>query len=114
VQLTFLLLLSSLFCFLFFVFSRQGFSVQPWLSWNSLCRAGWPQTQKSACLCLSSGGIKGVRHHCPAKYHFYKNYFKIYGWRYGLAVESSYIVLMGLAFKAGFGFQYPQGGSQLP
>jgi hypothetical protein len=23
-------------------------------------------------------------------------------------------VLMGLAFKAGFGFQYPQGGSQLP
>ena len=21
---------------------RQGFSVQYWLSWNSLCRPGWP------------------------------------------------------------------------
>jgi hypothetical protein len=31
-----------LFCF---VFLRQGFSVYPWLSWNSwnsLCRPGWP------------------------------------------------------------------------
>jgi hypothetical protein len=35
----------------------------PWLSWNSLCRPGWPRTQKSSCLCLSSAGIKGVRHH---------------------------------------------------
>jgi hypothetical protein len=43
--------------------SRQGFSVWPWLSWNSLCRPGWPRTQKSACLCLPSVGIKGVRHH---------------------------------------------------
>ncbi|KRY62139.1 hypothetical protein T4D_13722, partial [Trichinella pseudospiralis] len=33
------------------------------LSWNSLCRPGWPGTQKSACLCLPSTGIKGVRHH---------------------------------------------------
>jgi hypothetical protein len=46
-----------------FIFLRQGFSVYPWLSWNSLCRPGWPQTQKSACLCLPSAGIKGVRHH---------------------------------------------------
>jgi hypothetical protein len=45
--------------FLIFL-SETGF---PWLSWNSLCRPGWPQTQKSACLCLSSAGIKGVRHH---------------------------------------------------
>jgi hypothetical protein len=37
--------------------------VQPWLSWNSLCRPGWPRTQKSACLCLPSAGIKGVCHH---------------------------------------------------
>jgi hypothetical protein len=22
--------------------SRQGFSVKPWLSWNSLCKPGWP------------------------------------------------------------------------
>jgi hypothetical protein len=35
------------------------------LSWNSLCRPGWPQTQKSACLCLPSAGNKGVHHHCP-------------------------------------------------
>jgi hypothetical protein len=46
-----------------FFFLRQGFSVQPWLSWNSLCRPGWPRTQKSTSLCLSSAGIKGVRHH---------------------------------------------------
>jgi hypothetical protein len=47
----------------FFFFPRQGFSVQSGLSWNSLCRPGWPQTQKFACLCLPSAGIKGVRHH---------------------------------------------------
>jgi hypothetical protein len=29
-----------LFCFVI-CFSRQGFSVQPWLFWNSLCRPGW-------------------------------------------------------------------------
>jgi hypothetical protein len=29
-------------------FSRQVFSVQSWLSWNSFCRPGWPRTQKSA------------------------------------------------------------------
>jgi hypothetical protein len=46
-----------------FVFSRQGFSVQSWLSWNSLCRPGWPRTQISTCLCLPSAGIKGVRNH---------------------------------------------------
>jgi hypothetical protein len=53
------------FCF---VFSRQGFSVYLWLFWNSLCRPGWPRTQKSTCLCLPSAGIKGVRHHCPAEW----------------------------------------------
>jgi hypothetical protein len=51
-----------LFVFVLFCFLRQGFSVKLWLSWNSLCRPGWPQTQKSACLCLPSAGIKGV---CP-------------------------------------------------
>jgi hypothetical protein len=29
-------------------------------------RPGWPQTQKSTCLCLPSAGIKGVCHHCLA------------------------------------------------
>ena len=48
---------------LFFFFPRQGFSVQPWLSWNLLCRPGCPRIQKSDCLCLPSAGIKGM-HHC--------------------------------------------------
>jgi hypothetical protein len=63
---------SSSFLFFFF-FLRQGFSVNPWLFWNSLCRPGWPQTQKSACLCLPSAGIKGVHHHCPAALRFQKS-----------------------------------------
>jgi hypothetical protein len=33
------------------------------MSWNSLCRPGWPRTQKSAWLCLPNAGIKGVCHH---------------------------------------------------
>jgi hypothetical protein len=44
---------------------RQGFSVQPWQSWNSLCRPGWPRTQKFTCLCLPSARIEGVCHHFP-------------------------------------------------
>ncbi|GAB1299304.1 DNA-directed RNA polymerases I, II, and III subunit RPABC4 [Apodemus speciosus] len=44
----------------------------PWLSWNSLCRPGWPRTQKSACLCLPSAGIKGVRHQRPASQSLFK------------------------------------------
>ena len=39
-------------------FSRQGFSVQPWLSWNSICRQGWPWTQRSTCLCVRVLGLK--------------------------------------------------------
>jgi hypothetical protein len=50
-----------------FGFSRQDFSVYPWLSWNSLCRPYWSQTQKSICLCLPSARIKGVCHYCPAE-----------------------------------------------
>jgi hypothetical protein len=55
-------------CFLCCCFPRQGFSVEPWLSWYSLCRPGWPRTQKSTCfcLCLPSAGIKGMCHHCLA------------------------------------------------
>eukprot|EP00073_Rattus_norvegicus_P019278 XP_006228535.1 PREDICTED: B-cell lymphoma 3 protein isoform X1 [Rattus norvegicus] len=33
---------------------------------NSLCRPGWPLTQRSTCLCLPSAGINGVHHHHPA------------------------------------------------
>jgi hypothetical protein len=31
-----------------------------------LCRPGWPQTWRSACLCLPSAGVKGVRCQHPA------------------------------------------------
>jgi hypothetical protein len=51
---------------------RQGFSLKPWLSWNSLCRPGWPQTQRSTCLCLPSAGIKGVRHHARLQFYIFK------------------------------------------
>jgi hypothetical protein len=58
------------FC-LFVCFLRQGFSVFPWLSWNSLCRPGWPRTQKSACLCLPNAGIKSVRHHAQHSFDYF-------------------------------------------
>ena len=48
------------FSFLVFGFSSQGFSVQPWMSWNALCRPGRLRTQKSTCLCLPSAGTKVV------------------------------------------------------
>ena len=59
----FLVFCFVLFCFVLFCFTSQGFSVQPWLSWISLCILGWPGSQRSACLCLPSAGIKGERHH---------------------------------------------------
>ena len=55
--------------------SRQGFSVQLWsLSWNLLCRPGWPRIQRSTCLCLPSAGIKGMHHHCQARTFLYANH----------------------------------------
>ena len=42
-----------------FCFGAKGFS---WLSWNSLCGQGCLLTQRSACLCLLSTGVKGVCH----------------------------------------------------
>jgi hypothetical protein len=45
---------------LLFVVSRDRVS---WMSWNFLCRLGWPRTQRSACPCLLSAGIKGVHEH---------------------------------------------------
>jgi hypothetical protein len=44
-----------MFCFVFSFF-ETGFHKY------SLCRPGWPWTQKSACFCLPSAGIKGM---CP-------------------------------------------------
>lgn len=44
----------------FFSFSSfvQGFMMQPWLAWNSLCSLGWPQVQKSTHFCLPNAGLK--------------------------------------------------------
>lgn len=41
----------------------QTFTWDLLVSQNLLCTPGWPQTQRSACLCLRSAGIRGVRHH---------------------------------------------------
>jgi hypothetical protein len=41
-----------------FLFLKQGFSVYPWLSWNLLCRSGWPKIKRSTCLCFERAGIK--------------------------------------------------------
>ena len=49
--------------FFFFWFFEAGFLCIALAVMNSLCRPGWPRTQKSTCLCLPSAGIKGVRHH---------------------------------------------------
>ena len=58
-----------LFCFCFF---RDRVSLcSPGCFETQLCRPGWPRnSQRSPCLCLPSGGIKGVRHHCPAQPQF--------------------------------------------
>jgi hypothetical protein len=47
----------------FFFFFKTGFLCVALAVLNSLCRPGWPRTQKSTCLCLPSAGIKGVCHH---------------------------------------------------
>ena len=36
------------------------------LGTHSVCRPGWPQTQKFSCICLPSAGITGMCHHCLA------------------------------------------------
>ena len=66
-------------CFWFFVFIFCFFEIGFFhvaLAVLKLCRPGWPQTQKSACLCLPSAGIKGVCHHRPAKRYSFKRYFQ--------------------------------------
>jgi hypothetical protein len=55
------------FCFCF----ETGFLCIALAALDSLCRPGWPRTQKSACLCLPSAGIKGVRHHARGWVGFY-------------------------------------------
>lgn len=50
------LFFSFLFLFLFFFFLLL-FCYIPWLSWNSMCRPGWPHTQRSVCFCLLTAGV---------------------------------------------------------
>lgn len=38
---------------------------------GSGCPGTWSRTQRSACFCLLSDGIKGICHHCPAKPFFF-------------------------------------------
>lgn len=47
-----------------YIFLRQGLIIKSWLTWNSLCGPGWPQTHGATCLGLPSAGIKCV---CPVK-----------------------------------------------
>jgi hypothetical protein len=51
-----------LFCFDLILIVQTGFLCVALLFWNSLCRPGWPGTQRSACLCLPSAGTKGVQY----------------------------------------------------
>jgi hypothetical protein len=68
----FVVVLFCFFVFVLFCVCLTGFlCVALTVSWNSLCRPGWPRTQKSTCFCLLSTRIKGVCHHCLATLHFY-------------------------------------------
>jgi hypothetical protein len=59
---------SLIHMYIYNFFFETGFLCIPWLSWKSLCRPGWPRTQKSACLCPPSAGIKSVHHHSQLSY----------------------------------------------
>lgn len=45
------------FFFVFVFCLRQGFFVQPWLSWNLICKPGWPPTDRD--LPVSASGMLG-------------------------------------------------------
>jgi hypothetical protein len=64
------------FLFFSFFFLRDRVSLcSPRCPWSSLCRPGWPRTQKSSCLCLPSTGIKGVYHHARLLFCFSRQGF---------------------------------------
>jgi hypothetical protein len=84
--------------FFFFFFLFLFFFSFGWLFWNSLCRPDWPRTQKSACLCLPSAWIKGVRHH-PAFLFVFET-----GSAYAASVQASPVLMILL----------PQPQSMLP
>lgn len=52
----------------------------PWLAWDSLCRPGWPWTQKSAYLCPLSAGIESVYHHTKPGPNLFSQDGSLAGW----------------------------------
>ena len=76
-------------CLFVCLFFETGFFCEAWLSWNSVCRPGWPRTQRSACLCLPSAGIKGMRHHARLGIDFFKECFLLLLLLFGLMEELS-------------------------
>jgi hypothetical protein len=87
----FLFLFFVLFCFLFLTgFLCIALAV---LELTLYCRPGWPRTQKSACLCLPSAGLKGVcrRHHQPALFLFLKARCPTYQFLSILASQSLFL-----------------------
>ena len=77
--------LSLVFFVCLFVFFKTGFPCIAWLSWNSLCRPGWPPTQKSTCLLLPSDGITGLHNNCPP-YSFLNKTVK--SWKFVFLINS--------------------------
>lgn len=64
--------LSSFFPSFLSFYSPSGFLEYPWLSWNSICRPGWPWTKRSTYLSLPSAGIKGMCHnHQACAFYFW-------------------------------------------
>jgi hypothetical protein len=65
----------------FWLFKTEFLCMWPWLSWNLLCKLGWPGF---ACFCLPCPGIKGACHHSPAVPNLYWLLHWIWGdWLWG-------------------------------
>jgi hypothetical protein len=77
-------------CFLFFFRDRVSLCSSGCPGTNSLCRPGWPQTQKSAYLCLQSARIKGVNHHHLAVFSYFLEALRAMSFTLSIAVIYSY------------------------
>jgi hypothetical protein len=66
------------FCFVLFCFVFEtGFLCVALAVLELTLETRLALNQKSACLCLSSAGIKGECHHCPTQGNFYKGKYLI-------------------------------------
>ena len=63
-----------LICSFLYLVSRQGFSVDPWLLWNFLCRPGCALPQRPSCLCSLVLGLKAFS--TTARLGLYLNYHR--------------------------------------